>query len=338
MDFSHIDSEGKARMVDVSGKPVVRRYAEAAGTILVGNRVIEALKERSLKKGNPLAAARIAGVMGAKKTGDLIPLCHPLPVDHVSVEFEVKTDSIEIKSTAVTTARTGVEMEDGFQLDADLVISAIGFVPNTKLAKESGLELNQNQAIRIDNYLRTSKDDIYAVGDCSGTHGFITGRTDNIMLASTATAKARVLGYNLFNIKLLRNFYGTLSVFSTEIQGKAFASAGAIEQTAREADVSFVTGKFKTMDRHPGTIKDASEIEVKLIVSPGNGEIIGGELCGGKSVGEMINIIALAIQKAVTVYELVSFQIGTHPLLTSAPTKYPLIKAAEDAIKKIESS
>jgi len=111
MDFSHIDSEGKARMVDVSGKPVVRRYAEAAGTILVGNRVIEALKERSLKKGNPLAAARIAGVMGAKKTGDLIPLCHPLPVDHVSVEFEVKTDSIEIKSTAVTTARTGVEME-----------------------------------------------------------------------------------------------------------------------------------------------------------------------------------------------------------------------------------
>jgi NADPH-dependent 2,4-dienoyl-CoA reductase/sulfur reductase-like enzyme len=233
---------------------------------------------------------------------------------------------------------TGVEMEDGFQLDADLVISAIGFVPNTKLAKESGLELNQNQAIRIDNYLRTSKDDIYAVGDCSGTHGFITGRTDNIMLASTATAKARVLGYNLFNIKLLRNFYGTLSVFSTEIQGKAFASAGAIEQTAREADVSFVTGKFKTMDRHPGTIKDASEIEIKLIVSPGNGEIIGGELCGGKSVGEMINIIALAIQKAVTVYELVSFQIGTHPLLTSAPTKYPLIKAAEDAIKKIESS
>ncbi|HMA62935.1 MAG TPA: FAD-dependent oxidoreductase [bacterium] len=232
---------------------------------------------------------------------------------------------------------TGVEMADGYQIDADLVISAIGFKPNTDLAQVSGLELDQNGAIQVDNYLRTSVKEVYAVGDCSATHGFITGRTDNIMLASTATAKARVLGYNLSNIKLLRNFYGTLSVFSTEIHGHAFASAGAIEQTAREANVSFVTGKFKTMDRHPGTIKGAKEIEVKLIVSPGNGEIIGGELCGGKSVGEMINIIALAIQKAVTVYELVSFQIGTHPLLTTAPTKYPLIKAAEDAINKIES-
>lgn len=232
---------------------------------------------------------------------------------------------------------TGIELDDGYQIEADLVISAIGFAPNSKLAQETGLELDQIGAIRVDNYLRTSMKDIYAVGDCSGTHGFITGRTDNIMLASTATAKARVLGYNLFNIKLLRIFYGTLSVFSTEIKGCAFASAGAIEQTAKEANVSFITGNFKTMDRHPGAIEDASEIEVKLIVSPGNGEIIGGELFGGKSVGEMINIIALAIQKAVTVYELVSFQIGTHPLLTTAPTKYPLIKAAEDAISKIET-
>lgn len=75
----------------------------------------------------------------------------------------------------------------------------------------------------------------------------------------------------------------------------------------------------------------------KLIVSPKNGAIIGGELCGGKSVGELINVVGLAIQKEVTVYELISYQIGTHPLLTTAPTKYVLIKAAEMAIAKIEN-
>jgi len=231
---------------------------------------------------------------------------------------------------------TGVKLANGKTIKADIVISSVGYKPNTVLAKKAGLEIDQNGAIRVDNYLRTSEKDVYAVGDCSQTIGFITGRTDNIMLASTATAEARVLGYNMANISLLRNFAGTLSVFSTEIAGKAFASAGAIEQTANEADVDFVIGRFKAADRHPGTLPGVSQLDVKLIVSPENGEIIGGEISGGKSAGEMINIVSLAIQKAVTVYELVSFQIGTHPLLTTAPTKYVLIKAAEDAINNIK--
>ena len=90
------------------------------------------------------------------------------------------------------------------------------------------------------------------------------------------------------------------------------------------------------MDRHPGSIKDATPLKVKLIVLAGDGSIIGGEICGGASVGELINVIALAVQKNVTVYELISFQIGTHPLLTTAPTKYVLIEAAEVAIKKLQ--
>jgi cyclic pyranopterin phosphate synthase len=111
MDFSHLDEEGRARMVDVSGKPVVKRIAEATGTIVVGKEVIEALGSGSLRKGDPLSAARIAGIMAAKKTGDMIPLCHPLPLDHLSVDFDVLEDRIEIRASAATAARTGVEME-----------------------------------------------------------------------------------------------------------------------------------------------------------------------------------------------------------------------------------
>ena len=228
-----------------------------------------------------------------------------------------------------------VKLSNGERIQAELVISAIGYRPNTTLANQAGLAINSNGAIRVDNYLRTTADDVYAVGDCSQTTGFITGRTDNIMLASTATAEARVLGCNLFGIRLLRNFAGTLSVFSTEINHNVFASAGAIEQSAKEANINFVIGKFEDVDRHPGSLPGAEALKVKLIVSPGNGAVIGGEIYGGKSAGEMINIISLAIQKSVTVYELISLQVGTHPLLTTAPTKYVLIKAAEDAISKI---
>jgi NADH oxidase (H2O2-forming) len=231
---------------------------------------------------------------------------------------------------------TTVVLEDGLQIKADLVIMSIGYKPNTDLAKASGIELNKTGAIIVDRYLRTNVDDVTAVGDCAQTLGFITGRTDNIMLASTATAEARVLGYNLFEINLLNDFAGTLSVFSTEVNGRVFASAGAIEQSAKQANVSFVTGMFTDVDRHPGAFSDTSSLMAKLIVSPCDGSIIGGELWGGKTVGELINVVGLAIQKCVTVYELVSFQIGTHPKLTTAPTKYVLIKAAENALSKMK--
>jgi len=229
-----------------------------------------------------------------------------------------------------------VVLSDGTELDADIVIMAIGYKPRIEIAWDAGIKLNEWKAICVDNYLRTSEPDVFAVGDCSGTKGFITGNDNNVMLASTATAEARVLGYNLFSIRLKRNIMGTLSVFSTDLRGKVFASAGAIEQVAKSAGIEYVVGKFIDIDRHPGAFSDTSELRVKLIVSPIDGIIIGGEICGGKSAGELINVIGLAIQKSVTVFEMISFQIGTHPLLTGAPTKYALVKAAESAVMNMK--
>jgi NADPH-dependent 2,4-dienoyl-CoA reductase/sulfur reductase-like enzyme len=229
----------------------------------------------------------------------------------------------------------GILLDDGRTLDADLVIIGMGFKSNSELAREAGLKINERDQIVVDNYLRTTADQVYAVGDCAQTLGFITGRTDNVMLASTAAAEARVLGYNLYKIRIKRNFPATLSVFSTELNGKAFASVGAIEQAAQAANIEYVIGEFSDVDRHPGTLPGTQPLAVKLVVMPICGQIIGGEISGGKVAGELINVLALAIQKHVTVYELLSFQIGTHPLLTTAPTKPVLIKAAEAAINKI---
>ena len=110
-DFSHIDKEGKVKMVDVSGKPVSKRTAVASGSVRMATDTVAKLREGTLKKGDALATARIAGIMGAKKTSELIPLCHPLPIDDIAVGLELKEYAVEIEATVTSTARTGVEME-----------------------------------------------------------------------------------------------------------------------------------------------------------------------------------------------------------------------------------
>jgi len=193
-------------------------------------------------------------------------------------------------------------------------------------------------AIKVDNYERTSVKDVCAVGDCSQTIGFLTGRSDHIMLASTATAEARVLGYNLFGIQIKKNFMGTIAVFSTQINGMTMASAGINENTGKDANVRFMISEFTDVDKHPGTFPEAHPLTVRLVFSPTDGAILGGEVWGGPTAAEIINIISMAIQKYITVYELISYQIGTHPLLTSAPTKPVLVKAAEKAIVMIKEA
>jgi cyclic pyranopterin phosphate synthase len=111
--LTHIDARGEACMVDVSSKPVMFRQAVAAGEIRVARATLKAIETQSMAKGNVLAAARLAGILAAKKTADLIPLCHPLPLTHCDVNFDIpKTaDRIVIRASAKIAAQTGVEME-----------------------------------------------------------------------------------------------------------------------------------------------------------------------------------------------------------------------------------
>ena len=108
-DLSHVDDTGAVRMVDVGGKPLSRRRAVASASVRMAAATAQRLRE--LPKGDALTTAQLAGIMAAKRTSDLIPLCHPLPLSHVDVSLEVVGDGVEITATAETTAQTGVEME-----------------------------------------------------------------------------------------------------------------------------------------------------------------------------------------------------------------------------------
>jgi cyclic pyranopterin monophosphate synthase len=109
--LTHVDATGAARMVDVSANAVTAREATAAGRVLVGPEVVALLRGAGVPKGDALAVARIAGIAGAKRTPDLIPLCHPIALHGVTVDLDVTDDAVEITATARTADRTGVEME-----------------------------------------------------------------------------------------------------------------------------------------------------------------------------------------------------------------------------------
>ena len=111
--LTHIDARGEASMVDVSSKPVMRREAIAQGEIRLAKATLSLIDSHTIAKGNVLAAARLAGIVAAKKTGELIPLCHPLPITHCEVNFEIprSRDRIIITAIARIAAQTGVEME-----------------------------------------------------------------------------------------------------------------------------------------------------------------------------------------------------------------------------------
>ena len=110
-EFTHLDDAGAARMVDVSGKDVTARTATATGRVVVSAEVVRLLRGGGLPKGDALAVARIAGIMAAKRTPDLVPLCHPIAIHGVTVDLDVQDDGVGIEATVRTADRTGVEME-----------------------------------------------------------------------------------------------------------------------------------------------------------------------------------------------------------------------------------
>lgn len=253
----------------------------------------------------------------------------------VSKGLTIKTGSKVLRIIGDKGKVSSIELENGEILPADAVILSIGYRPNTILASKAGLFMGRHESIWTDEYQRTSENDVFAAGDCAEHKDFFTRKSTKLMLASTATFDARVAGINLFGIKLIKKNKGNISIFSSAIEGLAIGAAGITEATARSEGFEIRIGKFTAIDRHPGTIPDKSVQTVKLVFSKSEGVLLGAQVATGKSAGELINILGLAIQQGMTAIDLVTVQFGTHPLLTAAPTMYPAIVAAESVARDI---
>jgi len=228
-------------------------------------------------------------------------------------------------------AVSGVKLASGKELKADMVILGIGAVPNTDLAKKAGLEMGFKNTIKVDRYMQTYNDpDIYACGDCAEKISFFDGRPSGVMLASIATSEARIAGANLYSPT--HQNCGAISVFSTVINERAFGVAGVTERFVKQMGTEYIVTEAAAPDTHPGGMPNSTPTKVKLIFTKDTSTLIGGAISGGKPVGEMINVISACIMHKMTADDIVKFQMGTHPALTSSPIMYPIVNAACKAV------
>lgn len=256
------------------------------------------------------------------------------------VEERLKQNDVNVLTNTQVEKLTGqkrvekAHLRNGETIDIDCAILGIGSLPNTELATNAGIDLGRGRGIWVDEYMRTSEKDIFAVGDCAGKRHFITGKDAPVMLASTATAEARIAGANLYKLKVLRENKGTIAIYSTYVDGLVLGSAGLTENTAKEENFEVIVGKADVVDKHPSNLPGTNKLHIKLVFSEESQSLVGGQVAGGMSCGELINSIGIAIQQNISLTELETLQMATHPYCTAPPTKYPLVIAAQNAAKE----
>jgi len=258
----------------------------------------------------------------------------------ISVEDKMREVGVQVNTTCRVKAIVGdqkldyVECEKGLHFKADVVILALGVVPNTELASDAGLEIGEQKGILVDQYMITSDPNIFAIGDCAEKFCFFTGKPTAVRLASVASREARIAGANLFQPRRRRN-QGTIGVFATMIADTSTGVAGLTERAATNLGFDLVIGEAAAPDRHPGSMPGARELRVKLIFDRSTAKLIGGEACGGVTAGEIANVLAQAIAAGMTANDIALAHVGTHPALTASPLVYQIVNAAEEAIIKL---
>jgi NADH oxidase (H2O2-forming) len=273
---------------------------------------------------------------------ELLPHCLLLACDEeicVQVEKKLSEKSIKVLVNRKVETVVGnkkvdyVELDNGQNIKADAVILGIGVTPNVQLALDSGLEVDEKEGIYVDEFMRTSNENVFAAGDCTRKRCFFTGRPTFLRLASIGTMEARVAGANLFRLR--HRSECPIGVFGTVIDNLAIGSAGMTEREAKEAGFQVVTGQAEAPDKHPASIPGTSNLAVKLVFEKDTRLILGGQVYGSMTAGKVANFIGALIQKRMRADEIVTFQVGTHPMLTASPIAHQVENAAEIALTKL---
>lgn len=272
---------------------------------------------------------------------EMLPHCLGLAYDGEFCEqMEAKLEGRGIKIRTGTKVKEvagdgrveRVVLDDDSELVADMVILGIGSVANVDLARKAGLDIGPSGSIMVDRTMMTADPNIFACGDCAEKISFFGGGWSPLKLASIATLEARIAGANLYG--LTRENPGTVGVWSTAVGDLALGTAGLTEGLARNRRYDIVSATVEGPNRHPGCMPDAANLKLKLVFERNSGVLLGGQVAGDQTAGEVINAISACVQSRMTAEQIATFQLGTHPALTASPVSYALVNAAEIAISK----
>jgi NADH oxidase (H2O2-forming) len=271
---------------------------------------------------------------------EIAPHCLSLSYDSefcVEAEKILQSNGIRILTSSKVTGFkgvghvTGVTLAGGETLKADAVILGTGAKASAELGKAAGLRIGATGAIDVDRTMRTSDKHVFACGDCAEKISFFGGGHSTLKLASIATLEARIAGANLFGIT--RENPGTVGVWSTALGDFALGTAGLTETMATTLGYDVVASTVEGPNRHPAGMPGGAKTKVKLVFEMNSGILVGGQVQGNSVAGEIINAISACVQRRMTADDIAMFQMGTHPALTASPISYPLVNAAEIAIK-----
>ncbi len=273
---------------------------------------------------------------------EILPHCLALAYDEefcVETEKVLQSRGVAIRTSSRVERISGngkvekVVLSNGDEIEADAVILGIGAVANVDLAKKTGLRIGLTGGMVVDRTMQTSDNNIYACGDCAEKISFFGGRPSPLKLASIATVEARIAGANLFGVR--RENVGTVGVWSTAVGDHALATAGLTEGMAKERGYDAVAVTIQGPNRHPGIMPGAAMTRTKLVFEQNSGVLLGGQVMGDATAGEIINAISACVQTRMTAEDMAMFQTGTHPALTASPIAYHIVNAAEMAIKQM---
>ncbi len=275
---------------------------------------------------------------------EMMPNCLALSYDAefcIEAEKKLRAAGVNVYTSTRVESFGGVEkiefvkISSGESVPADLVILGIGAHAEVELARAAGIAIGSSGGIIVDRRMETSVKNIFSCGDCTEKYSFFGGRLSQLKLASIATQEARIAGANLFETRL--QGAGTLGVWSTMISSMAFATAGLTESAAVSMGYRVITTSVEGINRHPGVMPGGHNTKLKLVFEASSSILLGGQACGGESVGDMVNVVAALIQKNMRADEITLFQMGTHPALSASPIAYHLVNAAEMACQKFLS-
>jgi NADH oxidase (H2O2-forming) len=270
---------------------------------------------------------------------EMLPHCLALAYDEefcIEMEEVLESRGLNIRTSTRVDQIAGdgrvekVILSGETEIKTDTVIVGVGAVADVDLAKKAGLRIGLTGGIAVDRTMKTSDDNIYACGDCAEKISFFGGRPSPLKLASIAALEARIAGANLFGIR--RENVGTVGVWSTAVGDVAIATAGLTEGMATERGYDVVAVTIGGPNRHPGIMPGAANTKVKLVFECNSGVILGGQVMGDTTAGEIINAVSACVQSRMTAEDMAMFQIGTHPALTASPIAYHMVNAAEMAI------
>jgi len=263
------------------------------------------------------------------------------PEVYLPVEEYLAAQGIQLhcgQSVATILARkdhhkvAGVLLEDGTTLEADAVLIAIGVRPRNELARDAGLRLSQHGAVLVDGFQRTlDHREIFAVGDCAQKQDFFTRREGGALLASQAVVEGRIAGMNMYALQVLRHNAGSVAVYAGMAGDLAFGAAGLTASRAQQAGFTIRVGEARGLDHYPPAMPGSHKVYCRLVFAARSLQLLGGQILGGPTTGELANEIGLLIQHRATAMDIVSQQTCMHPRLTASA--HPIAEAAGEVLQ-----